>query len=275
MRQANRQMADPEAHQTILQAIDSADAPITASALGKRPGIGTSARVKLLLAGDIASGRVFNWGKTAYWNLDPETVARQRVLAAAGRECLRLSDLKKSVSGETPKLTATAVQSAIRKLISEDRLLPKEAKTSNVSGIIDLQHPEPYLHRKITAILKSVGIERSANRIAALLAPEIEASAAASDEPSPDVQDVAEKIFAAMNRAAFAAGTTVTFHVLRQRPELAHIPKKIFDEAALLLQQDRRALLNPHGYAGSISIQEKEQLVTDGFGNYYVSIYAR
>ena len=274
MRQAKQRMPDPEARQTMLQAVDAADAPITAAALGKLPGIGAGARVKLLLAEDVASGRVFNWGKSAFWNLDPETVARQRVLEVAGRECLSLSDLKRSVCRTTPKLTTQTVQSAIKKLISEQRLLHKETKASNVSGIIDLQHPEPYLQRKIAAVLKSVGIEPSANRIAALLAPEVESSVA-SAAPALDIQDVAEKIFAAMNRIAFAPGATVTFHILRQQPELARIPKNTFDEAALLLQRERRALLNPHGYAGSISAQEKEQLVTDGFGNYYVSIYAR
>jgi hypothetical protein len=230
--------------------------------------------VKLLLEDDVASGRVYNWGKSAYWNLAPDTVARRRVLEVVGREYLNLSDLKKSVSREIPKLTTKTIQFAINKLISENRLSRKGYKAPNVSGIIDLIHPEPYLQRKIAAVLKSVGVERSANRITALLAPEIE-SPAASAAPTLNVQDVAEKIFVAMNRVAFAPGTTVTFHNLRQQPELAHIPKRIFDEAALLLQQERRVLLNPHGYAGSISAKETELLVTDGFGNYYVSVYAR
>lgn len=274
MRQVKQQMPDPEARQTILQAVHAADAPVTAATLGKKPGIGTGTRVKLLLAEDVANGRVFHWGKSAYWILDPETVARQRVLEIVGRDCLSLIDLKKRVCRETPKLATKAVQFAIKELISENRLLPKETKTSNVSGIIDLKHPEPYLQRKIVAVLKSVGIERSDARIKALLVPEVDVQVAPAG-PSSDVQDVAERMFAVMNRVAFAPGATVTFHVLRQQPELAHIPKKIFDEAAMLLQQERRALLNPHGYAGSITIQEREQLVTDGFGNYYVSIYAR
>jgi len=274
MRQAKQRKPDPEARQTILQEIDAADAPITAAALGKLPGIGTGARVKLLLGEDVATARVFNWGKPGYWRVDPEAVARQRVLEVVGHECLNTRDLTKSVTQQPPRLSAKTVQSAVKKLISERRLLPKETKASNVSGIIDLKHPEPYLQRKIAAVLESVGSERSTNRIVALLAPEIDSPTVAA-APSPDVQDVAEKMFTAMNRVAFAPGTTVTFHILRQQPELVHIPKNVFDQAALLLQSGRRALLNPHGYAGSISTQEKEQLVTDGFGNYYVSIYAR
>ena len=121
MRQAKQRMPDPEARQSFLQVIDLADAPVTAATLGKHPGIGTGARVKLQLEEGVASGRVFNWGKAGYWHVDPETVARQRVLEVVGRECLSLSDLKKSVSRETPKLTTKALQLAIQKLIPEKR----------------------------------------------------------------------------------------------------------------------------------------------------------
>ena len=87
--------------------------------------------------------------------------------------------------------------------------------------------------------------------------------------------DAAEKIFAAMNRVAFAPGTTVTFYRLRQQGELADIPKPVFDRAALLLQKERRALLSIHDHAAALSPEEREGFVTDGLGKYYVSIYAR
>jgi hypothetical protein len=92
---------------------------------------------------------------------------------------------------------------------------------------------------------------------------------------SADVREVAEKMFAAMNRIAFAPGTTVTFYLLRQQPELAHIPKAIFDEAALLLQQARRALLMVHDFAAALPAGQQESFVSDGLGKFYVSICAR
>jgi hypothetical protein len=273
MSKARQQMPDLEARQSILQAIEAADGPVTAATLCKLPGIGSRARVKPLLTEEVATGRVFDWGKSAYWHLDPEHVARGRLLELAAREFLKPAELKKRVAQASPKIKSTTVQSVIKKLVAEKRFLPKEAKTASISGMIDLNHPEPYLERKIAAVLKSVGIERSPDRICALLAPETEPHSQSS--PSTDVHEVAEKMFAAMNRIAFGPGTTVTFYLLRQQPELAVIPKQLFDQAALLLQQERRALLSAHGYAGSISAQERDQLVTDGFGNYYVSIYAR
>ena len=81
-------------------------------------------------------------------------------------------------------------------------------------------------------------------------------------------------MFAAMNELAFAPGTTVTFYRLRQRPELASIPKEIFDKAALLLQQERRALLAVHDHAARLPKEQQDEFVTDGLGTYYVSIYA-
>jgi hypothetical protein len=261
---------DAEARQSILEAIRAADAPVTATNLGKLPGIGTGARVKLLLQEEVAEGRIFEWGKSTYWHLHPEELARKRLVDLAGRECLSKSVLAKRAAEVVPKISSKTVQLMVKKLIAEERFLAKENKTPNIPGIIDVSHPELYLELKIDAILKSIGIERSPARIRLLLAPEI-------DVPTPpaDVREVADQMFAVMNRLAFAPGTTVTFYLLRQQPELAHIPKAIFDGAALLLQQDRRALLSAHGYAGSIPADERDQLVTDGFGNYYVSIYAR
>jgi hypothetical protein len=89
------------------------------------------------------------------------------------------------------------------------------------------------------------------------------------------VNSVAEKIFAAVNRLAFGQGTTVTFYRLRQDPELASIPKQIFDEAALLLQSERRVLLSVHDQAAALAPEERDLLVTDGLGKFYVSAYVR
>ena len=98
------------------------------------------------------------------------------------------------------------------------------------------------------------------------------AEAAVEDQ---DVRDTAEKMFAAMNRIAFSPGTTVTFYRLRQQPELADIPKQIFDRAALLLASERRVLLSIHDHAAALPAEDRDALVTDGLGKFYVSIYAR
>jgi hypothetical protein len=269
---------DTEARQSILSAIDAADAPVTAATLGKLPGIGSGARVKPLLAENLASGRVFDWGKSKYWHLDPTKTARDQLLELAAREFLSRGQLAGRAVQASPGLNLNIVRSVLQKLVVEKRFRELSKPGAKTKGLLNVQHPEPYLEVKIASVLKSFGIERPAESIRAMLAPAQGAETPAPPPPrgpSPDAREVAEKIFAAMNRIALAPGATVTFYLLRKEPELAHIPKMIFDEAALLLQEERRALLSVHGYADRVPVEEREQLVTDGYGNHYVSIYAR
>jgi hypothetical protein len=194
----------------------------------------------------------------------------------AGRECLRKSVLTKRVAQAAPKISSKTVQVIVRKLIAEKRFLAKENKTPNIPGIIDINHPEPYLELKIDAVLKSAGTERSSVRIRSLLAPEMDVPTPPPAAAVPaDVCEVADQMFAVMNRIAFAPGTTATFYLLRQQPELAHILKAVFDGAALLLQQERWALLMVHDFAAALPADRKEAFVSDGLGKFYVSICAR
>ncbi|HME08348.1 MAG TPA: hypothetical protein VKG25_14930 [Bryobacteraceae bacterium] len=255
----------PEAKQIVLDAIAVAEAPIPVSELGKIARI-TATRVRTLLAEDLTAGRVFLWGdakKKAYWNRDPSPAARDRLLALAGRELLNTKQLEQRASVEVPAIPIKIVKSARAQLEKEKRFERK----SRV--IVDMEHPHPYLEREIRSLLTSYGIEREPERIRELLD--------GTDRPrqSSSVDEVAEIMFAALNRIAFAPGTTVTFYRLRQQPELAEIPKEIFDKAALLLQRDRRALLSVHDHAARLPTEEQQRLVTDGLGTYYVSIYAR
>jgi hypothetical protein len=257
-----------EARESILRAIHSSDAPVAAAALGKLPGVRGGAKAKALLVEDLANGRVFDWG-SAYWHLDPVKIARERLLDLAAREFLSKNQLTENPAVAAPKLKPQIAKSALRQLIAEKRFRELLIPGAKTKGVVNVEHPEPYLELAIAQVLQSFQVQRPMDRIRALLAPD------PAPAPSQDVSEVAEVLFAAMSRLAFAPGTNVTFERLRQQPEFAHIPKKTFDESALLLQKDRRALLNSHGYAGAVSAEEREQLVTDGSGNYYVSIYSR
>src|SRR5215472_12219385 len=98
---------------------------------------------------------------------------------------------------------------------------------------------EVFLESAVRSLLESYGLKRSTERIRALLVVEPEfgpGGASSGDEAT--VRDASEKIFTAMNRLAFSPGATVTFYRLRQDPELASLPKEIFDAGALLLQRE-------------------------------------
>jgi hypothetical protein len=223
-----------------------------------------------MLGKDLAPDGIFDWGSEKspiYWHRERGVEARDRLSDISSRELLTKAQLAARAAKQPPKIGPTMVKPLLEGLINDHRLclVPKTKR---------VMHTEAYLSAEIAHLLKSFGRERPASRIQALLAPEPETSPepARTDET---VQEVAAKIFDAMNRIAFSPGTTVTFYRLRQQPELAHIPKAIFDEAALLLQHDRKALLSLHDHAPALPPEERERFVTDGLGTYYVSIYSR
>jgi hypothetical protein len=257
----------PETKPSLVKAIQEADAPLKPVQLAKcaesSPKL-TGPHVKQLLADDLSAGRIFNWGSEKsplYWHREQGAEARDRLLRIAAAEALTKAQLAARAAKGPPKIGPTIVIPLLDGLIDDYRLCLVLKR---------VMHTEAYLSVEIARLLKSCGRERPTSRIQALLAAEPE-----KEPENETVQEVAARIFDAMNRIAFSPGTTVTFYRLRQQPELAHIPKAIFDEAALLLQHDRKALLSLHDHASALPAEERERFVTDGVGTYYVSIYSR
>jgi hypothetical protein len=261
----------PETKPSLLKAIQEADAPLKPSQLAKSAESHsklTGPQVKELLADDLGAGRIFNWRSDKsplYWNREREAEARDRLLNFASGEALTKAQLTARAAKGPPKIGPAIVKLVLEGLLNDTRLCLATKR---------VLHTDSYLSAEIARLLKSHGRERPTSRIQALLAPEPEALA---DSPHADetVQTAAAKIFDAMNRIAFSPGTTVTFYRLRQQPELAHIPKAIFDAAALLLQHEQKALLSLHDHAAALPAEERERFVTDGLGTWYVSIYSR
>jgi hypothetical protein len=265
-----RSAESPDARAIILDAANAAVSPVSVADLGTIPALGrklSAMRLKTLLAEDVAAGRVFLWGtgkSKAYWVRDPLAVARDSRLGLASREALSTKELEQRVATELPAIAPKTVKAAYKHLKDEKRLCER----SRV--VVDLQRPQPFLELEIAKLLKPFGIEPGVERIRKLLGNEVSV-------PSKDSsgEEVAEKMFRALNRLAFSPGTTVTFYRLRQDPELAAISKDVFDRAALLLQQERRALLSVHDHAAALPAEEQQRLVTDGLGTFYVSIFTR
>jgi hypothetical protein len=264
-------MVEPEA---IRQALQQAGKPLSSTALSKLLQQKSGKAFKPALDAEVRAGRIYPWGADLYWDRNPRTMARERLLNLAGAEILANASLNKRAASESPKIGPRVIPEVRKELVRENLLRevgPPRGSKSKAKLNVNVRHPAPYLEQEMERLLAEFGVPRSRERIRALLALE-----PAEPEPSaePEVGEVAEKIFAAMNRIAFAPGTTVTFYRLRQQPELASLPKPVFDQAAFLLQHQRRALLAVHDHASRLPSAEQDQLVTDGLGTYYVSIYA-
>jgi len=266
---------DPdEGRKLILQAINGAEAPVPLAVLGSIPELGRKVpgtQVRKWIE-ELSPGTVFHWGTgkaTSFWHRDPKELARERILELTAREVLTSAEIKRRAASGVPPLNPAMVPGLLKELKGQLREVPPVAE-SRTRRLVNAAHPAVYLEEAVASLLQTFGMTRSPERIRALLATE-------ESQPSEDnrVRGAAEKIFSAMNRLAFSPGATVTFYRLRQQPELSDIPKQIFDRASLLLQAERRALLSLHGHATALPDAEREGLVTDGHGNYYVSLYSR
>ena len=268
---------DPiETQRAIFKAIAAAQEPFSVEAvvaLVDLPRKVPKTQVSKLLAEEMKSARLFAGkadGKKAFWHHDPKAIATSAILEVAAAEVLTAEALAQKAALLCPRITLN-FKTLQKTLLDNGQLLKVKAAPgtkATAQRLINAERPEVYIESEIALLLKEVGLTRLPERIQAL--PEAE-----SPGEEELVRDAAEKIFAAMNRIAFAPGTTVTFCRLRQQPELSNMPKPVFDRAALLLQKERRALLSIHDHAARLPAEEREGLVTDGFGKYYVSIYAR
>jgi hypothetical protein len=84
--------------------------------------------------------------------------------------------------------------------------------------------------------------------------------------------DVKGRIIDAFWRVARRHGSPVSVSLLRSESGL---PKDAFDRACLGLTGEGVAYMAPHDHAGRLSDAERDELVADGLGNYFVSFSLR
>jgi hypothetical protein len=117
-----------ESHERVLKAILEAAEPVPAAALVELPGLVQRVAEKDLaglLAEDLASGRVFAWGKKdrRYWGRDVRTEARERLMNLASRENLTKEELMSRAGALTPTIDAKDIRAAFAILIKEQQLV--------------------------------------------------------------------------------------------------------------------------------------------------------
>ena len=121
--------------------------------------------------------------------------------------------------------------------------------------------PQADLRRAAVQMLESVGISFGA-------ASSVTTDAAAGGrEEAVDLLALMQIVEPSADR-----GVLVAARVLRAA---AKIPKAEFDTLTLQLSRQGKIALHEHDFVGSLSCEERDELVTDGHGNYYVGMALR
>ena len=119
------------------------------------------------------------------------------------------------------------------------------------------------LRRAVVEMLEAAGIVLGAAGSGAGVGASVTAAAGAT----VDMVRLMRELDAGADR-----GALVTARVLRAA---AGLPKPQFDELALQLSRAGRIVLHRHDFAGSFSVAERDELVTDGAGEYFVGMALR
>ena len=279
--------------EAALAAMQEADAPITAKDLGKR----VDAPLKLgeseltaILDDAVASGtlhaipKATAKGKPRYWNQDVVAYGRLAI-----REMLRTKGaqseaaLKKAAKGLTDEQFRKSLASAID--AHEAWAHPPVGKSKKGSFGASPPLPEPYLREigkqlgRVVSQLTAASVSHAELRRAFVQMAEAAgvsiAGEARAGQDSPPARAVPTfDLIAQMKRIEPGAerGALVRTDHLR---DAAKLGKSEFDRAVMELARQGRLSLHRHDYVSSLSEQEREKLVSDGNGTYYVGMVLR
>ena len=236
-------------------------------------------------------------GKPRYWDRDQAHFGRELIVALLDKKGpLSKADVKKGVKG----LDAVTFEQAFQTLLENRRLSehPPIGRTKTVKFGSRPPAPELYLKdveallKKVVGQLSAVGVEPEALRRAVwdVLA---HAGVAASNEPAfePARSVRADSERAASPEPIVARVTTLNILLLMRQIEpgaergamvsardlrrVANLDKPEFDLAVLDLARQGRLMLHRHDHASHLAAHERDELVTDGAGNYYVGLALR
>ena len=290
----------PETREAVLNAIRVTAEPVTASQIAKLlapPHKLVEARVIPILEEYADAATLHRFppktarGKPRYWDRDIRDLGSLLVTAALAKKGPQSkADLRKAAK----QLSDVEFHAVFQRLIELHSLFehpPLPKKKSTLFGSRP-PAPEAYLKdvgtqlTKVVAQLEAAAVPRDELRRALVQLVEATGisfgttttpSTVATPPPDNREQPVHEEsvdLVSLMSRIEPAAdnGALVTARNLRRA---ANLEKSEFDRAVLDLARQGRLTLHRHDFATSLTEAERDELVTDGAGTFYVGMALR
>jgi hypothetical protein len=240
------------------------------------------------LLGLLESGEAHRWppfrGKECYWSRAVEEQAREGVLNALAGGSVTMAELCKSARKFLPGCGAThadkAVKEACHALLFEGRIFrhPRAGRRRERFGLTPAD-PRAYLkdvQKAIQAVVDKLGkVGVSPEAVHAAIGELLNLPVTPEAEP---IEQLAERIYQTIRVVEPSAplGAMATVERLRGRLEPPAGSREAFDRAVLLLARNGKVDLHKM-YMPESSMTEKERqvLVRDEEGNYYVGVTLR
>lgn len=270
----------------LIDLIQTTPEPLTAKQLAQRLGGPlkfTERELNPLLQACVAEGKVFLLpaatprGAPRYAAFDLQAFRRRQIVQAASSGTPQTAaQLKKSVKG----ISDAEFASLLAALLAEHVLYRHPPYGIRKQEAFACQPPQPELYlaewraplAKLVTELTSAGIDRQQlTQAFARLLEDVGLPLTLHSSPRtaavPDLLSLMRQIEPAADQ-----GALVTFRELRRA---APLDKGTFDAAVLELARQGRLMLHRHDHPAGLAPRERDQLVTDGAGNYYVGAAIR
>jgi hypothetical protein len=271
----------------VFRALQQSSKPLTVSKLAKAIPKSTPISKQdlpellrqLVEAGQIRGHQARS---SVYWLPYLEEQASERILETLGEMPLTQTDLKGKFKSLLIGWPQTKRLELIERLIKEKRVYKVAPLTGKAKLLSPRQQATPQDYVKLALRLAIAKLAKRGVRPEEVLAAAQEVLHGSSNQPEtappPSApinpqQLILDRMFQ-LNSAA-ATGALVSLSELRQALQ-AEIPGKTnFDQAVLQLAEQGRVALHRHDYAESLDQAERDLLVTDERGNYFISITQR
>ena len=292
----------PETLSIVKKIIDRSASPLTADEIHQDiPGLYQLKKPDLarLLKKEAGAGGLHRWSagpgsrKERFWRQDESAYFQNRILSALSRQMLSKADLLENVKKDAVPCSKTQlnkiVNTTLAALIKEKTLFEIPAWGSYKKSRFAARPPDlkVYLDKtrkefdRACQKLKKAGIGTelvfaafekmlSLSRTASPIPKDGNREISQPSRQDPDLSEtVLNRIVETMLRIVPSAAKQAPVWIPDLRNAL-DLPKNTFDSAILTLAKQGKIFLNRHAHPAQMTDAEKETMIADTQGNYYV-----
>jgi hypothetical protein len=284
---SNNRPFPSEATDFVLRALEQSSQPLGVTKLNKAiPKSAPFQKKQLpeLLQQMVESGQIRAHGaRTAvYWLPIHEDQACARIVEALDERPLTQTELKEKFKSRLIGWPPTKRTELVERLIKEKRVykvpaLTGKPKLLSIRPQLTLQDGVRLAIHLVVAKLAAQGFTSEEVLAAAREALQPTPATPAGSAPAPAPANLEQLILDRMTRLkpAASAGALVSLSELRNTLAVELPTKQSFDQAILRLAETGRFALHHHDFPSSLSQEERDALVLDERGNYYIGIVLR
>lgn len=284
---SNNRPVSSEAADFVLRVLQQSPQPLGVTKLNKAiPKSAPFQKKQLpeLLKQMVKSGQIRAHGTraTAYWLPVHDEQACARIIEALGERPLTQTELRNKFKSLLIGWPLTKRVELVERLVKEKRVykVPPLAGKSKLLSIRADPTPQDYVKLALQLAvtkLKPLGFTSEHVFSVALELLQRAPGPVPTAGPTSIHKDFAEIILDRMIRLkpAAANGALVSLRELRQSLMVEISSKFVFDQTVLELARGGRVALHHHDHPSSLSQEERDALVLDEHGNYYVGIAIR